>query len=961
MSRPASTFPAFLVWKCLSVAVLLALAAPVPVSAQVGANATQPQAPATIKGRIFDDESGESMPYTNVFISGTNIGTMAFTDGFYIIKGLRPGTYTIKASYISYGIGSQTVVLGAGEVLNLDFQLEVQAIMADPLEIQAERALVEVDKTGSSHYISAKEMEAMPLDQMVDMIATQPGVTLQDNEIHIRGGRADDTMFVVDGMSVNDPLAGGGYGYQIDPSIINEIEVLTGGFNAEYGQAVSGIVNVTTKEGTDRVEGKVSFKRDYLFKRVPKNDYRGWEDLTDFTEPNNIDILKASISGPDPISAGLRALGLNLPGTQYIIASASVDTRDGYLPIYSRQNRLQSPIYKQNFWSPRQQNNWNGLLKWTWNFTPHHKLNINLSRNVGVGQGFFLAGEGYPRPFMDNLDQYLVFTTENILSQLYYRQVLDENSWYELTLGRNFNRLHSNLNGNDDFTTYTPIDMSQSPERQARGSADRWHDHYSESWTAKGAYSFMGIGNNRFKTGFEISFTEMQLIDLQSGLGDPPSGKLAIKQDIFVAHPITTAAYFQDTLEYRGLIINAGIRADMWAPGKEVERVMTTPDDYLFITDDMADEFYDNTFRMAGRSWKARLSPRIGLSFPVTERDKFFFNYGHFSQWPRFAYVYPQLEAQVATEIQLLGNPNLDPKVTIEYETGLQHEFGGLWSLGLTFFNRDIYDYAKAVNLGSVDISANETPDPNDTGLTTIEPVRYFNGDSARSLGIEVTVIKRTTRWLSGSGSFELQSTTGTNSTADEAYLRAIYDEAYEPESSIGGLTRNPLIWDRPWSTSLNLDFSVFETDRPHLFGWRMPPNWSFNLLAQASAGQRYTPKTWVASGTDPIRGDVLSAIGPWRGSINLRLNKYWNFRNRGRLTMYLEFKNILNHQNFRRVNPYTGSGYEVGDYNPQWVDDWTQDGYEVSTNSEEYAKGIVNPSYIERPRILMWGVSYSW
>jgi len=91
-----------------------------------------------------------------------------------------------------------------------------------------------------------------------------------------------------------------------------------------------------------------------------------------------------------------------------------------------------------------------------------------------------------------------------------------------------------------------------------------------------------------------------------------------------------------------------------------------------------------------------RVSPRLGLSFPVTERDKFFFNYGHFSQWPRFAYVYPQLEAQTATEVQLLGNPNLDPKVTIEYETGVQHEFGGLWSLGMTFFNRDIYDYAQS-------------------------------------------------------------------------------------------------------------------------------------------------------------------------------------------------------------------------------------------------------------------------
>ncbi len=940
--------------------VLLCLLLSAQAFAQAPSNVAQPQGPATVKGRIFDAESGESMPYTNVFISGTNIGTMAFTDGFYIIKGLRPGTYTIKASYISYAIGTQTVVLAPGEVLNLDFQLDVQAIMADPLEIQAERALVEVDRTGSSHYITSKQMEAMPLDQMVDMIATTPGVTLQDNEIHIRGGRADDTMFVVDGMSVNDPLAGGGYGYTIDPSIINEIEVLTGGFNSEYGQAVSGVVNISTKEGTDRVEGRFSFKRDYLGKKVPKNDYRGWEDFTDFSESNNIDILKGSMSGPDPISAGLRAIGLGLPGTQYILASASVDMRDGYLPIYSRQNRLESPVYSDSFWAPRQQNNWNGLLKWTWNFTPHHKLNINLSRNVAIGQGFFLPGEGYPRPFMDNLDQSLVFTNENILSQIYYRQVLGENSWYELTLGRNFNRQHSNVNGNDDYTTYSRIDISSTADRQARGSADRWHDHYSESWTAKGSYSFMGVGNNRFKTGFELSFTEMQLIDLQSGLGDPPPGKLAIRQDIFVAHPITGSAYFQDTLEFRGLIVNAGIRADIWAPGREVEKVMSNPGDYLFITDDMADDFHNSTFSAAGRNWKGRLSPRIGLSFPVTERDKFFFNYGHFSQWPRFAYVYPQLETQTVTEVQLLGNPNLDPKVTVEYETGLQHEFGGLWSMGVTFFNRDIYDYAKAVNLGSVDISANETPDPNDTGLVTIEPVRYFNGDSARSLGVELTIIKRTTRWLSGSGSFEMQSSTGTNSDANEAYLQAIYEpEAYEPTSNIGGLTRGPLIWDKPWTTSLNLDFSVFETDRPVLFGWRLPPNWSFNLLARAEAGQRYTPKTWQADKESSIYGDVNSALGPWKSSINLRFNKFWKFGNNQRLTMYLEFRNILNHLNYRRVNSFTGRGYELGDYNPEWIARYPDDN--LSTYSEEYAKGVVNPSYIENPRILMWGVSYSW
>ncbi len=944
-------------------AVLLVMAAgilPGPARAQGEVRVVSPLAPATIKGRIFDAESGETMPYTNVFIAGTNIGTMAFTDGFYIIKGLRPGTYTVKASYISYGMGEKTVTVGPGEIVNLDFHLEVHAIMAEPFEVAAERALIEVDRTGSAHFLGSKQMEAMPLDQVVDMIAQQPGVTLQDNEIHIRGGRADDTMFVVDGMNVNDPLAGGGYGYQIDPSIINEIQVLTGGFNAEYGQAVSGVVKVTTKEGSDRFEGKASFKRDYLWEPVDKSDPRDWRTLTDFTEPNNIDIVKLSMSGPDPLSGALDKLGLHLPGTQYMLAAGSMDIRDGYLPIYSRQNKLESPVYTQDFWSPRQKNDWNGLLKWTWNITPSHKISINNSRQVAISQGFNLPGEGFPRPFLDNLDQYLVFTNENILNQIFYRQVLNENSWLELTLGRNFNRQHSNVNGNDDFTTYTHINAPPIPSGQAFGSADRWHDHYSESYTAKGAYSFMGAGNNTYKTGFDLSFTEMQLVDLQSSLGSPPPGKLGIKEDIFSAHPITGDVYFQDTLDYHGMIVNAGMRADLWAPGREVEYVMDHNEDYLFIYPDMADQFQRDTIGLLGRRWKMRLSPRLGVSFPVTERDKFFFNYGHFSQWPRFAYVYPQLETQTATEVQLLGNPNLDPKVTVEYETGIQHEFGGLWSMGVTFYNRDIYDYAKSVSLGSVDIGADETPDPNDTGTVTIQPVRYFNGDSARSLGVEFSVIKRTTRWLSGSGSLELQRTTGTNSNADEAYLQAIYDEAYTPTASIGGLTRSPLIWDKPWTFSVNIDFTVQEKDRPEIFGWRLPPNWSVNILARAEAGQRYTPRFYKGPG-EYVFGDFNSETGPYKSSFNVRLNKFWKLAGRRKLTMYLEARNLLNHKNYRRVNPWTGDGYQVGDYNPSWEDRWSTEEDPLTTDSEEYAKGVVDPSYIENPRLVLWGVSYSW
>ncbi len=89
--------------------------------------------------------------------------------------------------------------------------------------------------------------------------------------------------------------------------------------------------------------------------------------------------------------------------------------------------------------------------------------------------------------------------------------------------------------------------------------------------------------------------------------------------------------------------------------------------------------------------------------------------------------------------------------------------------------------------------------------------MRYFNGDSARSLGVEVNADQAHDALAQRLGEpGGLPRSTGTNSDADEAYLQAVYDEAYTPIATIGGLTRSPLLWDKPWTVSVNIDFSVF-------------------------------------------------------------------------------------------------------------------------------------------------------
>jgi outer membrane receptor protein involved in Fe transport len=931
-----------------------ALTPPAPTSSP---REPAPNLPATIEGRVLAADRDAPLDFTNVYIPGMRYGTMAVGGGRFWLRGLPAGTYTIKASYITYEVGEITVTVAAGESRQIEFRLTPMQVRLDEYEIRAERQLLEVEQTGTARRLTSEAIDALPMDDVVGLVALQPGVALEDNQIHIRGGRAEDTSFVVDGITVQDPLGGAGYGVSFNEDLINEIEVLTGGFSAEYGQAVSGVVNITTKEGTDRVEGKVSYKTDAL-------------------APNGLDydteVVRATLSGPNPITEALEQAGLNLPGEHTFIISASADLLDGYLPNSTLSNGLSSPVVAGRFWTPRANNDWSVLGKLTWQASPSQKLNFTYTNQQGIGQGFFLAGEGFPRKWQNALNDYNVFTTQNIVSQLTWKHVLSEHSYYEVTLGRQFSRLHSNKNGNDDFSTYVgPVyneHEGQSGQFEAGaflpgGDDDRWHDHYTEIYTLKADYEWLARGANQFKTGIEFSTNEMQLIDLSGRLGSPPPGFLAANQDIFKVHPLVGAGYFQDRIKYRGLVLNLGARLDAWAPGREVDAVMQQPEEYVFIFPEVAQSYMEKTYSAFGRRWKARLSPRVGVSFPVSRQDKFFFNYGHFSQWPRYNYVYPQLQTRFATGLQLLGNPDLDPKVTVQFETGIQHEFEKLWSVELTFYSNDIYGYAQSVSLAPFTIDPSQTPDPNDESPVTVSPVRYFNADAARSVGAEISIVKSTAKYLSGSLSVDLQRSTGTSSDADASYVAAQLGQANPNYESEQGIRRVPLLWDRPWSVTLNLDYTVGPKLRPAVFGWTVPGNWSLNLLYRIWSGARYTELTLrESSGTISVQSspDIYGQLGPHRSTLDLRLSKHFDFSARARLSFFIEGHNLLNHDNWRRVNAWTGGGYHRGNWDGSLAAQ-RQTTPELSVNNQWYVEDVVDPSYRTDPREFFMGVSYKW
>ena len=199
---------------------------------------------------------------------------------------------------------------------------ETVLTMDQDVIVVGEKPLVDAEETQSIKSISREEIEVAVIENVKDLVTQQAGVIQSDNAIHIRGGRSYESAFLLDGVSVQDPLAGTGFGLQLSANAIEEVEVITGGFNAEYGQATSGVINVKTSEGGQRYSGSLSYKRD---------------NFGDKSSPHvfNLDVAEANFSGPEPITNYLLpALGLEIPGKLSFFASFYMGISDGITQGY---------------------------------------------------------------------------------------------------------------------------------------------------------------------------------------------------------------------------------------------------------------------------------------------------------------------------------------------------------------------------------------------------------------------------------------------------------------------------------------------------------------------------------------------------------------------------------------------------------------------------------------------------
>ncbi|MCB9206357.1 MAG: TonB-dependent receptor [Ignavibacteriales bacterium] len=711
-----------------------------------------------IRGTIIDAESGEPLVGANIILKGTTLGAATNLNGSFIILRVPAGVYNVEASMIGYQSYLFTnVKVEADRTINIDFKLSPEAIESEEIIVTAKRDLVRLDVSASETNIQANDIAELPLASRVeDIIGMQAGVqgNLVEGDLQIRAGDASEVNVLVDGYSTYDSKMAK-VSFPINKGSIQEVKVLRGGFNAEYGEARSGVVNIVTK--------------------TPSNDFHMSLDYQ--LEPAGLrhdgpDAYDPSVFWPYRLYDGPNADSASFL-VRYEGVTPDTIKWEGW-KAYS--DRLLNDNNPDNDLSPEE-----ARELWNWRHRPvkygnnvGHNIDLTLSGGVDFlpWQMNILAGGKYiSRPYtypqaqdayeetgfslklINRLSENTHLTISGINSFVNTVSRDDANSKWsnEVKLsydGGNFERFYFFNKPKVEYnTTLIGAHLLQvfSPTLYAEFDANyfsaKWEtSKYPQSKAEDGryfggrlyydpqsgfiplelgvsdavsGYRMYGRANtddfsssdrinlklsmvNQFhpahelKTGIEFKFNNL-IEDRVHIHDDDPSQLFEWKYDV---SPIEFSAYVQDKIEFSGMIANVGVRFDYYDANGELPDVTRTLD---YATNlDVLNAFLDGTFPTSKPSAKIYVSPRIGISFPITTNSKVYFNYGHFAQIPRTEAMY-STTAHHNFRLQWLGNSNMDFQKSINFELGYDQNVYDWFQLHVGAFYKDYSDVESGI------------------------------------------------------------------------------------------------------------------------------------------------------------------------------------------------------------------------------------------------------------------------
>jgi outer membrane receptor for ferrienterochelin and colicin len=892
-----------------------------------------------ITGRVTDAETGESLPGTNVIVVGTRLGDATDLEGRYTILRVPPGVHEVRTNFIGY----QTVVTQNVEVLTdltttVDFRLKPETITGEEVVVIAERPIIRKDLTSAEARIQAEEIRRLPVQELGDVLNLQAGITRDSGGgIHIRGGRSTEVSYMVNGIRITDDFTRT-QAFQVENESIQELQVISGTFNAEYGEALSGIINIVTKTGGNKFQGNFeTWTGDYM----SNNDeiFFNIDDLN-FTDYNN---FQGSLSGPilkDKLTFFVSGRRFGTDGWLY---GANVFSPQGRTQVINGDTvavRGDSSAVSMN-----SRERWSGQASFEWRLASPLKLKIDALGSKEERRNYIHSFK--LNPFGARGDEEEGYT---VIANLTH--ILSAKTFYEITGSYKENSLTSVLFDDPADARYVhPDSLSIGANQFLRAGTDLSRFNRStKSWIGKLDVTSQVSSRHQVKAGVELKkdkvfmddFVLVPAVDASGQQIEPfrPEIRPATEptRDLITRKPFSFAAYIQDKIEYESLIINVGLRFDLFNPKARVPVDLTDPNIfnpfklqniYRDANGDgviaLAEQTNDNRLTVADREayWyketatKTQWSPRLGVAYPITDRGVIHFSYGIFRQIPDYEQLYRRDDLKVtsAAGVQgLFGNPDLNPQKTTMYEIGLQQQLSDQIGADVTLFYRDIRDWIS-------------TGPQISTTLAGVAYQRRFNRDFANVVGVTLALNRRFANHFSFNLDYTFQVAEGTNSTPEEEFFAQ--QGGAEPTRQL-----TPLGWDQ--RHALNASVFVGSDD------------WGVSLIERFSSGQPYTPTivTFGRAGRDIIAGlEKNSRRRPALFTVDLSAFKNFALR-KYRVKVFARIFNLLDAQNPVNVFGDTGKA------------DFTFNQLQAIMADETF---FLIPSFYSEPRRFQLGASFGF
>ncbi|RLB00990.1 MAG: TonB-dependent receptor, partial [Deltaproteobacteria bacterium] len=642
---------------------------------------------------------------------------------------------------------------------------------------------------------------------------------------------------------------------------IQEMKLVSGTFNAEYGQAMSGIVNIVTKEGGPKLTGQIStYCGDYLSSH--KETFFNIDDL----DPGSIFNLQGSFGGP------LSGFG----GKFSFFASGRYYFNQGWL-------------YGKRRFNPSDSSNFSALNPEDWYIeetgdgaivpmNPYRKLSIQGKLTYKLSPSLKLSYEAlaewvnfrqYSHLFKYNPDGNYQRHKKAFTQILTCTHMLTPKTFYTLKVS-NFSHDYRQYVYEDphDSRYVDPLRLNCPANSFHTGGTEMGHFYRnSNTYIGKIDITSQISKTHQIKFGAEVRRHKLHQHDFTLKLDRNTNWKPVIPPITSFNHnqythcPIEASAYLQDKMEFVDIIVNAGLRYDYFEPDG-------------VVPSDLRNPTYSTKLKAKA---KHQFSPRIGIAYPITDRGVIHFSYGHFFQIPPFEFLYhnPEFEVYPGDLRSRMGNADLKPQKTVIYEIGLQQQLSNKVVFDVTGFYKDIRNL-----VGSEYIQLYVRSD---------RYTRYVNRDYGNVRGVTFSLKQRPIGYFSGSVDYTYQVAEGNASDPDAVFYDQQTDPPRESEKQVV-----PLDWDRTHTLNISLTASQLN-------------NWGISIIANLWSGLPYTPEI------QSIRTSFEnSERKPAQYNFDLKAHKNINLRGIT-CSIFLKVYNLFDRKNEQLVYTDTGrAGYTL-------------------------------------------------